>query len=128
MGVFESAQAELNSAFAAEASIEGGITYHRGTKSVVITTAWIGTTPFRFEESGSSRLEYSERDYLIPVDSLILDSIKVKPQKGDYIIQVMPEPLGSQTYELSTPNDEPVWRYSDPQCTRYRVHCKRMVR
>lgn len=73
---------------------------------------------------GTSRLEWSERDYLIPKDLLVFEGVKVEPQEHDWIEEVFTVPDGTREYELLAPNDEPVWRYSDPQHTIYRLHTK----
>lgn len=129
MGVFEEAAVELNAALGMEASPTAGFTYVRKNgNTVLITTGWIGQTRFRIEEQGNSRLEYSDRDYLIPVESLTYEGVKFLPEKGDRIVENFDSPDSQQSFELSAPNDEPVWRHSDPQRTRYRIHCKRMKR
>lgn len=129
MGLFEEAALELNAALGAEVSPTAGFTYRRKNgNEVTITTGWVGQTRFRIEEQGNSRLEYSDRDYLIPVTSLVFNDVAFQPEKGDRIIENFGSLDGEQSFELSAPNDEPVWRYSDPQRTRYRIHCKRMKR
>lgn len=102
------------------------IVYHRGNDSVSIPVGcWAGRTPFRTQDQlGSSRLEWSERDYMIPVELLVLDGQTVQPQEHDWIEEVFPEPEGSKEYELVAPNNEPVWRFGEQSKVWYRIHTK----
>ena len=87
-------------------------------------SVWVGNTPFKIAENGNVRLEWGERDYLIPVELLIINSVTVVPHKDDWIEEVFPG--GTVQFMLMAPNNEPVWRYSDNQRTLFRVHCKRV--
>lgn len=101
------------------------IVYHRGDSSVIITDAWIGRTAYRISDQlNGSRLEFSERDYLIPVVSLVIDSQTVVPEENDWIEISYPDPNESAQWELMSVNDEKAWRYSDQTEKLFRVHTK----
>lgn len=101
------------------------IVYRRGNSNVtLIKKAWKGRTPFRVSDREGSRLIWSECDFLIPTANLILNGTLVTPETGDVIEEFFPNVEGTQTFELMAPNDEPVWRYSDPQRMIYRIHTK----
>lgn len=127
MAIFESGMAELARVFKASAAID--IIYHRGVDSaVLIGKAWVGRTKFRVSDTQGSRLIYSDRDFLIKCDDLRVNALLIEPQLGDWIEQVFTNVEGNQIFELMNPDNEPAWRYSDPQRTIYRIHTKRVVR
>lgn len=101
------------------------IVYHRGNQSLTLTV-WTGRTMFRVSDSDNTRVEWSDRDYFIDPDTLVFDSVKVIPRRGDWIEEVLPEPKGTERYELAAPENEQVFRWADSQHTFYRVHTKRM--
>lgn len=127
MSMFEDAMEELIDVLKTEASVS--IVYHRpdglGELTVSIINCWVGQTRFRTNVGSFSRLDFSDRDYLIPVDELTLDGDLVQPQENDWIEQII-NGKPSQQFKLIAPEGEPVWRYSDPQETLYRCHCKKM--
>lgn len=111
-----------------QASVAVDVIYHRGMSSVVLLgKVWVGRTMFRVTDSKGSRVIWSDRDFLIPVGDLAIDSVLVTPQDGDWIEQVFSGPEGNQNFELLSIPNEPKWRYSDPQRTIYRIHTKRVV-
>lgn len=95
--------------------------------SVSLTQGWTGRTAFRVSDHGRSRLEWSDRDYMVPVDQLKdTNGNRFQPARGDYIEETMPDPASTQRYEVFAPNDEKVWRYSDTKFLLYRIHTKRV--
>lgn len=95
--------------------------------SIPLTQGWTGKTAFRVSDSGRSRLEWSDRDYMVPVDQLKdADGNAFQPVRGDWIEEVLPNPASTQRYEVSAPNDEKVFRYSDTKFMLYRIHTKRV--
>lgn len=94
------------------------------THNINITSAWNGRTAFRIEESGQSRVEWGDKDFLIPVEILLIDDERIEPQKGDRITETYTEPSGTKVYEIMAPFDEQPWRYSDANHTLFRVHTK----
>lgn len=99
------------------------VTYTRGAQSEIITV-WIGNTLFArtLDEPGASVI-WGDRDYLIPVASLVIGGTATTPQKGDRITETIDGvPV---VFELQTPTGEPSWRHSDQDRTRYRIHTKK---
>lgn len=124
---FEVGQARLNQHLQTSAGV--AIIYHRlrdGVDTAIPLIVSLGATFFKVDDREGQRSQWSERDYLIPVVSLVVDGVLFQPAKGDWIAEAMPLPHGVQHYEISAPNDEPAWRWSDAQHTLYRVHCKRV--
>ncbi len=123
MSFITRAQAWLNDTLAAAAGVL--VTYARpAAAQSVILTAWIGRTVFKQNpQAGATgaQIVFGERDYLIPVESLILGSVVTLPARGDRITEA-----GAGTFEVQPPGGEPPWRYSDQTRTLYRVHCKRV--
>lgn len=104
------------------------ITYHKvvGTTDTQIPlTTWIGNTFFKVFDKDGQRLEWGDRDYLIPVVALVDGVTPFEPAKGHYIVEVVNGV--TITYELSAPEKEKVWRFSDPQHLIYRIHTKKVV-
>ncbi len=101
------------------------IVYHRGDDSTVITDAMVGRTAFRTSDQfGTSRLEWGDRDFLIPVSSLVIDGVSVVPNEHDWIEEITLDSNSRRAFELVAPNDEPVWRYADQTKMLYRIHTK----
>lgn len=67
-----------------------------------------------------TRYDLTERDYLIPADSL-----GYEPAQGDRITQTINGT--SYTFEVKPNAGLKAWDWSDTQRTRYRVRCKRVV-
>lgn len=101
------------------------ITYTRGVSSQT-TTAVVGRTVFTQNTLGAPgpAVIFGDRDYLIPVANLTLTGPAV-PKDGDRITEVIDG--ATLVFEVKSPiTGEPVWRYSDPGRTRYRIHTKRV--
>lgn len=104
------------------------ITYFKSAgESFAVSGAWQGRTPFRVENGDNNRVIWREFDLLIPVASLKYNDVLFTPAQGHYISIVLPNPYGVTRFEVNAPNEEQVFRYSDHECTIYRVHFKRMV-
>lgn len=96
------------------------VTYTRGATSITLT-AVVGRTVFASNAEGGPRIEFGDRDYLVAVAALTLGT----PTLGDRITETIDGAV--VTFEAQTPDTgEPCWRYSDPERTTYRIHCKRV--
>jgi hypothetical protein len=127
MALFENSVDQLIATMQATAALDS-IVYHRGVTSVtLLKKAWTGRTPFRIMDRGQSRLIWSEKDFLIPCVDLKIGGVEVIPQVGDWIEVGFANVEGNQKFEFMAPNNEPVWRYSDPQRKIYRIHAKRVA-
>jgi hypothetical protein len=98
------------------------VAYWRGAEHVDVL-ATVGRTEFEAATEVGVELSAS-RDYLIRAADLALGGSSIEPAAGDRIH----ETLGGVTavFELAAPAGGPPWRWSDPECTVYRVHCKRV--
>lgn len=119
---------ELGSAWLAdrrETHLAGLVTYQRGQDSVDVP-ATTGQTVFRFDDPssyGGATIRYVSRDFIVRVEHLTLDGVRVEPHRGDRVLETSNGTL--YTHEVMPPGgDEPEWRYSDPQRTTYRIHTK----
>lgn len=70
-----------------------------------------GKTVFVQHNDFGTYVRIETRDFIIPKEDLADE-----PQKGEEIV------FDGLIYEVSAPNDEPCWRWSDPLMTAYRVH------
>ncbi|MDB5310679.1 MAG: hypothetical protein JWO38_4881 [Gemmataceae bacterium] len=133
MGLLAAGMKALLARQAAAAAGPLPLTYSRAStgQSVGLTNAWPGTSEFTREtKTPGASVSTAERDYLVPVASLVLGGSRTLPQKGDQVTD--PNVLDPQTglpmvFELMTSNGEPVWRFSDQQRTLYRCHTKRVT-
>lgn len=101
------------------------VTYTRDSQGQSVSlTAWVGRTVFRQQPlpgQPGAQVIFGERDYLVPVASLILGGVAVLPARGDRITEA-----GVGTFEVLAPGNEPAWRYSDQTRTVLRVHVRRV--
>jgi len=102
------------------------VSYARGTSTVEVQ-ATIGRTVFeQADDVGGGIVTKTEsRDYLIRTADLVLDGQPTLPKRGDQIR----ESDGGTTfvYEVLSPGDEPVFRYSDPYRKALRIHTKHIA-
>lgn len=99
------------------------VTYSRGLDSVTLC-ATFGRKLFKLDDGeGGIRMEWTDRDFLIPVASLVLAGNPILPQRGDLIRETVGEWV--EVYEVLAPGGEAPWTYSDPYHTVYRIHAKR---
>ena len=88
------------------------VTY-RHDSSVKTIKAIAGRTVFRSTNDCGNWVRTETRDFIIRADQL-----DAPPERGDVIV------FDGGEFEVLAPNDEPVWRWSDPYHTAYRVHTK----
>ena len=88
------------------------VTYRHGTETVVIR-AVPGQTLFRAENEYGQWVRTQRRDFIIEDGQF-----PFFPERGDVI------EFAGREFEVLAPNDEPVWRWSDPYHTALRVHTK----
>ena len=97
------------------------VSYARGATTVEVQ-ATIGRTVFEQADEYGVVTKAESRDYLIRTADLVLDGQVTLPQRGDQIR----ETDGGTTfvYEVLSPGDEPIFRYSDPYRKALRIHTK----
>lgn len=99
------------------------VTYQRGVQSVPVL-ATVGRTMFELDDGGGALLKVESRDYLITAADLVLSGSVVLPETGDTIRE---EQDGHTfIYMVSSPGQEPHFRYSDPYRRTLRVHTKQI--
>ncbi len=76
-------------------------------------TAVPGRTVFSQRNEYGLYVRVETRDFIIRREQLAAE-----PQRGDEIV------FDSRRYEVLAPGGEPVWRWSDPMHTAYRIHTK----
>ena len=111
----------LTQALREHASI--AIVYRRRESSVELR-AVVGRTDWAAEETEGPVIAWEGRDYLIEAADLVLDGEVTTPKRGDLIEEVRDE--ATLTYAVLAPPGADVWRYSDPQRVRIRVHTKQV--
>jgi len=97
------------------------VTYVRGGESVGVQ-ATIGRTVFEQADEFGVVHKTESRDYLIRAEDLVLGGLVATPKRGDQIRETDGE--STFVYEVLSPGDEPVFRYSDPYRKALRVHTK----
>ena len=88
------------------------VTYSRDGAAKAVK-AIVGRTLFRSTNDSGHWTRTETRDFIIPAGQLASF-----PEKGDVIL------FDGGEFEVLAPNDEPVWRWSDPFRTAVRVHAK----
>lgn len=99
------------------------VTYTRGAHSVTLTGS-AGSMLLRLQdEYGGSRVERTDRDFLFAAAALVLNGVRVTPERGD----VIAESAGGKDYTFTVLpySGEPCWRWADAGRTLIRVHTKK---
>ena len=122
MSLMSRGQDWLNSKLQTAAGVS--TVYTRGAYTLNLTP-WVGRTVFASNLEGNARIEFGERDYLIPKVDLVLNGAATEPAIGDRITETVGGE--SKVFEIMRPSTgEPAWRWSDSSQTRYRIHVKRV--
>ena len=87
----------------------------------------MGQTLLRLSDDlGAVRVEWTDKDFIIPRSSLSLSGSLALPKVGDLIVHN--DGTETHTYEvLKYGGVEPHWRWSDPFRKMIRVHTKRIT-
>lgn len=100
------------------------VVYRRGADEVSVQ-ATIGRTLLKLDDGyGGVRMEWTDREFLIHADDLVLNGNAVLPERGDLIRETQ----GGKTfvYEVMAPGKEPAWRWSDVFRKVLRIHAKQV--
>ncbi|MBN4052537.1 hypothetical protein JYT82_00320 [bacterium AH-315-K20] len=100
------------------------VTYVRGTATVVVQTT-IGRTVFEQADEYGIVQKTESRDFLIRTADLVLAGQVTLPKCGDLVREA--EGTTTFVYEVLSPGDEPVFRYSDPYRKTLRIHTKHIA-
>jgi hypothetical protein len=102
------------------------ITRKVGGAAVTVTNAIAGRSPVDVDQIGdrANRIERGEREYLIPVASLVQSSVPFLPAIGDEYA----ETINGTAYVFKCMKDAdlPAWDFTDHGRTQVRVRTKRM--
>jgi hypothetical protein len=100
------------------------VVYARGANQTSVT-AIIGRTLLKLEDGyGGVHMQWTDRDFLIPPDELVLAGAQVIPERGDTIREADNGKI--YVYEVNVPGSEPTWRWSDPHRRLLRIHTKQI--
>lgn len=96
------------------------VMYRRGNDEVALQ-AVVGRTLLKLDDGfGGVRMVWTDRDYLIEANDLMINGSTVLPRRGDRIV------ADDGTYEVLAPGGEPEWRWSDPCHRILRIHTKKV--
>ncbi len=100
------------------------VVYRRGTEEVTVA-AVIGRTLLKLDDGyGGVRMEWTDRDFLIRPEDLVLGGNAVLPERGDTIRETVE--TTTFVFEVMAPGKEPAWRWSDPHRRMLRIHTKQV--
>jgi hypothetical protein len=98
------------------------VTYKRGADSVVVQ-ATLGSQLLKTSDRlGNTKVERTDRDFLILAADLVLNGNQTTPASGD-VIEVTFGAV-TQKFEVMAIGSEAPWRYSDPHQLMLRIHTK----
>lgn len=96
------------------------VVYRRGTESVTVN-AVVGKSLLKLDDGyGGVRVTWTDRDFVIAAQDLILGGNVTLPQRGDRIEQTIDGV--THVFEVAAPGGEPEWRWSDPHQIMLRIH------
>lgn len=128
LNAFDQASRELAASMQAEGSRK--IEYHRMIAGVdtfvTLINVWEGQTVFRTNSRERTFLDWSGKDFLVVASALQLAGNQITPQEGDWIVRYN-EYSQTETYKLSAPTGEPLYRRSDQEGYILRIHTKKVV-
>jgi hypothetical protein len=100
------------------------VVYQKGVSQASVV-AIIGRTLMKIEDGyGGVHMQWTDRDFLIAPNELVLASSQVLPERGDTIRESMDGKV--YIYEVNAPGSEPPWRWSDPHRKLLRIHTKQI--
>lgn len=100
------------------------VSYARGSSTIELL-ATIGRTEFEQADDFGIVHKVESRDYLIRTTDLLLDGQATLPKRGDQIREI--DSATTSIYEVLSPGNEPVFRYSDPYRKALRIHTKHIA-
>ena len=99
------------------------VTYVRGYDSLDVP-ATFGKKLLRLSDEYGIRVEWTDMDFLIAADDLVIGGERITPERGD-IIQIAMA-YDDQAFEVQPFGSEPAWRWADPHQSMMRIHTKRI--
>ncbi len=96
------------------------VVYRRGTSQTSVQ-AVVGRSLLKLDDGyGGVRVTWTDRDFVIAAQDLILGGNVTLPQRGDRIEQTIDGV--THVFEVAAPGGEPEWRWSDPHQIMLRIH------
>ena len=100
------------------------VVYLRGANQTSVT-AIVGRTLMKLEDGyGGVHMQWTDRDFLVPPEELVLAGSQILPERGDTIRETDNGKV--YIYEVNAPGSEPPWRWSDPHRRLLRIHTKQI--
>lgn len=122
MDVLQDGLTWLRDQLKANASQE--VIYRRGAEEVTLK-AVVGRTLLKLDDGyGGIRMQWTDRDFLIAAEDLVLAGKKTLPQRGDQIEQTINGI--KHIFEVLAPGNEPEWKWCDPHETMIRIHTTKL--
>lgn len=98
------------------------VVYRRGANDVTVL-ATFGRKLLKLDDGlGGVRMEWTDADFLVPADQLVVLRRRVLPERGDRVI--VRRDGRTRVYEVLAPGGEPPWTWSDPYRRMLRIHGK----
>jgi hypothetical protein len=122
MHLLEWGQSWLNNQLQQFASRE--VVYQREASTLTVQ-ATVGRTLLKLDDGyGGVLLQWTDRDFLIRAEDLVIAGQTILPQRGDRVHEV--QSGVTYTYEVLAPGKEPVWKWSDLYRSLLRIHTKQI--
>jgi hypothetical protein len=111
---------------AGDAGIVVVITRKAGGAAVTVSNAIAGRSPTAVNQigTGSGRVERGEREYLIPVASLVQSGSRFLPEVGDSFAETIDGT--AYTFKCAKGENLPAWDFTDSGQTQVRIRTKSM--
>jgi len=98
------------------------VTYIRGPLAITVS-ATFGQKLLKLDNgAGTNYLEWTDMDFLIPTEDLVIQGESIIPERGDLI--EIPFTTKTERFEVAPYGNDSCWRYSDPNQTIVRIHTK----
>jgi hypothetical protein len=100
------------------------VVYQREASTLTVQ-ATVGRTLLKLDDGyGGVLLQWTDRDFLIRAEDLVIAGETILPQRGDRVHEV--QSGVTYTYEVLAPGKEPVWKWSDLYRSLLRIHTKQI--
>jgi hypothetical protein len=98
------------------------VTYTRGAASAPVAAVVGGVDAFARLPDPSTRVDFTQRDYLVRAADLAAAGFAGDPGDGDRLAETING--AAVVFQVAPRDDGPAWRWSDPERTTYRIHTR----